>query len=314
MFSVIIPLYNKACYIKRAINSVLNQSFKEIEIIVINDGSTDSGGNTVSKEYGEKVKLIAQANQGVSKARNKGIAVSKYNYIAFLDADDYWHPQYLEFVAKVVSENPQVGIIGCHYDPIKLEESPVHDYFRLENYFKEAVHNTRFFTSATCIKKEFFTYQPGFDPTLKHGEDIDVWLRASLYFGDGIYINNTLVYYGQEDAKQATKKTYHLDHTFIPKILSPDYYANAKKNSNCSIKTFQEFQSKWIYINLIPHYALESNHPLIKKVLSYLPIKYSLIHYIYKVPASRLKELFAFQTIRKGFRNYLKFCYRFIYT
>lgn len=279
---------------------------------MVDDGSKDGGGDLVEEQYKERVKLIRQVNKGVSQARNKGIQEAKFPYIAFLDADDYWHPDYLEFVSRVIAENPEVGIIGCHYDPIQLEKEPKLSYFRLENYFKEAVHNTRFFTSATCVKREFFENRPGFDSNLKLGEDIDVWLRASLFFGDGIYIQNTLVYYSQEDSSSATGKSYPLHQTLIPKVLNENYYSNSIGDSTCSPKTFIEFQSKWVYLNLFRHYFC--NHSSIKEVLSRFPKKYFLIHPIYTLPPGLLKVIFSRKSLSGLFRNYMKFCFRFLYT
>ncbi|MFO7826271.1 MAG: glycosyltransferase family A protein [Cyclobacterium sp.] len=312
MFSIVIPLFNKKKFICRALDSVFEQRFKEFEVIVVDDGSADGGGDLVEEQYKERVKLIRQENQGVSPARNKGIQVAKYSYIAFLDADDYWHPDYLGFVAMVIEENPNVGIIGCHYDSFQLEKKPRLTYFRLENYFKEAVHNIRFFTSATCVKKEFFENQPGFDSNLKLGEDIDVWLRASLFFGDGIYIENTLVYYSQEDSSRATGKSYPLDQTLIPKVLNKNYYTNSIADSSCSPKTFIEFQSKWVYLNLYQHYL--SNDTRIGKVLSRIPRRYFLIHAIYSIPVRVLKPVFSSNRLSAIFRNYMKFCFRYVYT
>ena len=106
MFSVIIPLYNKAAYIEKAINSVLAQNFKEFELIIVNDGSTDDSFskltvicNRLSVENPEifnKIKIVQQENQGVSTARNNGVKIAKYDYIAFLDADDWWESTFLE--------------------------------------------------------------------------------------------------------------------------------------------------------------------------------------------------------------------------
>mgnify|MGYP003661299564 CR=1 FL=1 len=95
MFSVIIPLYNKKHYVSRAIDSVLNQTFQDFEVIVVNDESTDGGVELVKEKYGEQVHLLNQKNQGVSVARNTGIEQAQFPYIAFLDADDYWHSDFL---------------------------------------------------------------------------------------------------------------------------------------------------------------------------------------------------------------------------
>ena len=108
MFSVIIPYFNKSSYIIRCIDSVLHQTFEKYEIIIIDDGSTDNGIALISKKYADLICIYSQKNEGVSVARNMGIKKAKYEYVAFLDADDAWHPQYLEsidFILKNLNKN-----------------------------------------------------------------------------------------------------------------------------------------------------------------------------------------------------------------
>jgi glycosyltransferase involved in cell wall biosynthesis len=313
LFSIIIPLFNKSPYIQRAIDSVLNQEFKGYEIIVVNDGSTDGGGELVEEEYGSKIRIFNQSNSGVSFARNQGILHAKFSWIAFLDADDYWHPQYLAFMAQAISENPEIGILGAHYDSVTLSENPQLKYFSFQDYFKQAVRNTYFFTSATVVRKTFFDNKPGFDPRLKLGEDIDVWLRASLFFGDGLYIQNTLVFYGSEDNQRATEKQYLLEETLIPKILDPHYYEDAVGQSKCTIDEFKAFRDKWLYFMLYPMFKTKGNSAGISDVLDKMDSRYLLVRGIYKLPTGILRQLFSNRSICKIFRNYMKFCFRYIY-
>ena len=111
-FSIIIPLYNKAPYIERAINSVLNQSLQNFEIIVVNDGSSDGGEKIVTKLEDERLKLVSQKNAGVSAARNKGALEAKSEYLAFLDGDDTWEPNFLSELVKLIADFPNAGIYG----------------------------------------------------------------------------------------------------------------------------------------------------------------------------------------------------------
>ena len=100
MFSVVIPLYNKEKYISRAIKSVIEQTYKIFELIIIDDGSIDNSVNIVKKHKDSRIRLIEQENSGVSATRNKGIKNAKYNYIAFLDADDEWKPNFLDTIVR----------------------------------------------------------------------------------------------------------------------------------------------------------------------------------------------------------------------
>lgn len=113
-FSIIIPLYNKAPYIERAINSVLNQSLQNFEIIVVNDGSSDGGEKIVTTIVDERLKLVSQKNAGVSAARNKGAKAAKYPYIAFLDGDDTWEKDFLLEMKNLILEYPDAGMYGSN--------------------------------------------------------------------------------------------------------------------------------------------------------------------------------------------------------
>ena len=91
--SVIIPLYNKSQYIARTLDSVLAQTFQDYEVIVVNDGSTDDGPRIVRQYRDPRLRLVSQENRGLSGARNRGIAESRTDWVAFLDADDEWMPE-----------------------------------------------------------------------------------------------------------------------------------------------------------------------------------------------------------------------------
>lgn len=105
--SVVIPLYNKAPHIERALNSILSQTIQPIEIVVVDDGSTDGGPKIVENFNYPNIRLIRQEHQGVSIARNRGITESKGGLISFLDADDVWLPGYLEEINKLRERFPK---------------------------------------------------------------------------------------------------------------------------------------------------------------------------------------------------------------
>lgn len=115
MISVVIPLYNKEEYIERAIKSVLSQTFQNFEIIVVNDGSTDNSVRAVENILDSRIHLVNQTNMGVSAARNRGVEESSFEYIAFLDADDKWDNNHLEFIVDLISKYPECGVFGTSY-------------------------------------------------------------------------------------------------------------------------------------------------------------------------------------------------------
>src|SRR5690349_3602213 len=105
--SVIIPTYNRAQFIARAVDSVLEQTYKDFEIIVIDDGSSDNT-QEILKAYEGKIRYVYQQNKGISAARNRGIQEAKGEYIAFLDSDDVWKPEKLSVQVAILDVNPHV--------------------------------------------------------------------------------------------------------------------------------------------------------------------------------------------------------------
>src|ERR1700752_3699749 len=108
LVSIIIPCYNAEKYIDRSIESILNQTYKDFEIIIINDGSTDNSEEVIKKylTLDNRVKYLKQVNQGVSATRNKGIELAKGEILAFLDSDDVWEPENLEIKVDALLNNP----------------------------------------------------------------------------------------------------------------------------------------------------------------------------------------------------------------
>lgn len=103
MISVIIPLYNKAHTIVNTLNTVLNQTYHDFEVVIVNDGSTDNGVEVIKQNFNDsRIRIINQKNAGVSAARNRGIQESRGKWISFLDADDEWMPNYLETVYQII--------------------------------------------------------------------------------------------------------------------------------------------------------------------------------------------------------------------
>lgn len=119
--SVIMPVYNTAAYLRQSIDSVLAQTFADFELICINDGSTDNSAE-ILEEYVAKdnrIRVISQQNQGLSEARNSGLAIAKGGYIAFADSDDYYAPKFLEFLVST-AETTGRDIVGCDFKKIRL--------------------------------------------------------------------------------------------------------------------------------------------------------------------------------------------------
>jgi glycosyltransferase involved in cell wall biosynthesis len=183
--SVVIPLYNKAPYICRALSSVLRQTVQDIECIVVDDGSTDGGGDLVLKMGDPRIRLERQANGGVSQARNKGIELARHPLIAFLDADDEWLPEFLEASLKMHQEHPNIVASFTNYQrepegkPAFREVAP--GLRVLKDYFAFCLcHRGRgMCSSAVVARHDTLLKIGGFPVGRKMGEDVDTWARLA---------------------------------------------------------------------------------------------------------------------------------------
>ena len=203
-FSVIIPLYNKAPYVRKALESIANQSFQDFELIVVDDGSTD-GSLTVARESLEEAsinyQLIHQTNSGVSTARNKGVALSKGDYVCFLDADDWWTPNFLEWMDWLIREYPDAGIYGTNYFIISRGKERIALHIPSTGYIDYCDCYRRLQMPLTSISVAIpitvFQDTGGFKPQLKFGEDFDLWIRISLSHRVA-FLDEPLAYYYQD--------------------------------------------------------------------------------------------------------------------
>jgi glycosyltransferase involved in cell wall biosynthesis len=115
MFTVLIPLYNKAPYIQRALDSVYAQTYQPSEILIVNDGSTDGSDEIVRRQASPLIRMLDQPNQGVSVARNNGLAAAAHPYVAFLDADDRWRPGFLQSMRTAIEAFPRAFLYGAGF-------------------------------------------------------------------------------------------------------------------------------------------------------------------------------------------------------
>lgn len=206
MFSVVIPLYNKEDHIKKAIDSVLQQSLENLELIIVNDGSTDNSLKIVQQIRDDRIRIINQSNFGVSTARNNGVKAARYDHIAFLDADDWWDPHYLEEMQQLIHKYPDAGLWAAKYYKVKfgreteanigLEKGFNEGYI---DYYKVYVKTMwmPITSSSFIIPKKIFKELNGYKASLKIGEDFDLWVRIALEYKIA-YLNKVLVYYNQD--------------------------------------------------------------------------------------------------------------------
>ncbi|KAF2341459.1 glycosyltransferase family 2 protein [Flavobacterium tistrianum] len=202
-FSVVIPLFNKANHIENTIKSILNQTFTDYEIIIVNDGSTDNGETLVRDFNDERIQIYSQKNQGVSGARNLGIEKSKGKLIAFMDADDFWFPDHLQELAILYRDFPDCGIY-CSRHKIRISKKhfqiPV--YNGIDQSFRGIVPDYFFsnrpfritWTSSLAIPKEIIEKNGGFTPNVTNGQDLELWTKIGIRYPIALTNKTTAIY------------------------------------------------------------------------------------------------------------------------
>jgi glycosyltransferase involved in cell wall biosynthesis len=229
-FSIVIPLYNKADYVVSTLKSVLKQTYTNFEIIIIDDASTENSLKEVRKLEDTRIQIIEhEENLGLSAARNSGIRASKYNYIAFLDADDYWSPNYLEELLKLIKSYPNEKAFGTFYKEfffgsIVLPKTSLNlKYFNqtliIEDFFKLNLDKLIITQSSIVIHKEVFEKVGYYDEQITFAEDIDFYIRCFSNFSL-VYIHTPLNTIIRETAGSLTNsKTTNKNYPDLEKYL-----------------------------------------------------------------------------------------------
>ena len=188
-FSVIIPLYNKENFIKNTIESVLNQNFIDFEVIIVNDGSTDTSEEKVLQFNDSRIRYFSKENKGVSTARNYGISIAKSDYISFIDADDYWYPDFLQVMFQNIHRFPEQKVFSAAIE-IETPKNVIPALYSIDkksdcelvNYFDASTKTTIICTSCAAFHKSVFDEIGDFDTRIKSGQDTDLWIRIGLIY------------------------------------------------------------------------------------------------------------------------------------
>lgn len=311
MFSIIIPLYNKANYIEKAILSVLSQSFEKFELIIVNDGSTDNGNKIVQHISDSRLLLIEQQNSGVSNARNTGVQVAKFDYIAFLDADDWWSPFFLEQMLSLINNFPDAGIYGCKYFWVKNglpkisvnHESP--NFEGYINYFKAYLYAWWMPLSSisVVIPKSIFDEMNGFKKELKFGEDLDLWLRIALKYKVA-YTNQPLAYYNQ-DVDESNRAIVGKKHWQISEhvIFNLDYFKYYESKDE-ELKSLLD----GLRVRSLVSFYLQNNYlDIIKSILTSVDFSKQplLYRFIYKAPKAIVIAYFQTKKLGSSIKRFI---------
>ena len=292
-FSIVIPLYNKGPYISKALSSVIEQTFRDFELIVVDDGSTDDSfkvAQSVLKNANIRYQLIRQENAGVSMARNNGAMVTSGDYICFLDADDWWAPSFLERMDWLINEYPDAGIYGTNYYYVKNGRQRIcvtDTKTGYINYCRSYAEKLQMpLTSiSVAIPRDVFQSSGGFKPHLKLGEDFDLWIRVAL-FNKVAFLDEPLAYYFQ-DSNPTWRGTGHLIDPHAHMLWNLDYLSDEEKNN----PDYKQLIDNLRTYSLLPYYLADRYHKYAKQELAKVDWRKQprQTRFLYRLPVWLLK-------------------------
>lgn len=302
MFSVVIPLYNKELSIKNTIQSVLNQTFQDFEIVIVNDGSTDNSLQVVQQINDSRIRIINKPNGGVSSARNRGIKESKYKWIAFLDGDDLWLENHLIEYKKALEKEPNINWLISGYTSVAKNKSRDIIHMNrgiLENVFEDLQKGLSIHTSAVCIKRNLFQEYPDlfFREGLNNSEDREVWYKLCCIDKNPYYIDKSLSLYDVAVEGSLTKQIVATDKEHFLSMMDRIDNFEPYKKLNPSIQ--EDFKSYIFKINsyfLGNRYVVGSfkkNHKPYLTNIQYFIYKYtSFLPYLFRWMINKIYNLF----------------------
>lgn len=298
-FSVIIPLYNKAPYVKKALESVCRQTYSDYELIVINDGSTDDSCMIAEKYLqgidGINYRLITQENAGVSAARNNGVAASKGEYVAFLDADDWWEPTFLEKMAQHIEDYPEAGLYASnymYYKPGKTHVAVSNIEIGYFNYPKSYYEGGAMpiWTGATMIPRRVMDEMGGFPLGIKLGEDFLLWAKIAMQYKVA-FINEPLAWYNN-DVPVNLRATRNLHHPNNHMLFRMDSIASSLSPLSSNLKSdWQALLDKLRVNGLLEYWMSKEYHDVAAQELAKVDWSQQpdSVKRIYKTPIWMLK-------------------------
>jgi len=221
LFSIIIPTFNRSSVIERAIESVLNQSFTDFELIIVDDGSTDET-KTLLNKYENRIQYIYQENKGVSAARNLGVKEAKGKWLAFLDSDDEWLNKKLELQNKYIENNPGIKIVHGNEiwirNGVRVNQMKKHAKGGGDQFIR-SLDLCLISPSTVALRKDLYCELGGFREDFVVCEDYDLWLKITHQYEVG-FIEEDLIkkYGGHED--QLSRQFYGMDLWRVKSIVS----------------------------------------------------------------------------------------------
>ncbi|NES22061.1 MAG: glycosyltransferase [Symploca sp. SIO3E6] len=231
--SVVIPAYNSMAYLPETVDSVFQQTFTDFEVLIVDDGSSDGVQQWATGLVDPRVKFISQANQGVSVARNTGIAQAQGEYIALLDSDDLWEPTKLDKQVRCLDDNPQVGLVHSWIAFIDEHSQPTGRLLISSaegDVWQQLVERNLIPCCSVMARRCCFETTRGFDPNLRSAEDWDLWIRIAAHYPFAL-IKQPLAYY-----------------RLLPTSKSKNCQLVEKSLTQIIEKTFQSAPSELLYL------------------------------------------------------------------
>lgn len=263
-------MYNKEDYIGRCLESVINQTQGNYECIVVDDGSVDQSLAIVTAFSDKRIRVISKDNGGVSSARNVGIQSAKYDYLAFLDADDYWAPTYLEEISELIGKYPNRCLYFSSYYRVEnggvktVKSSPTLArtnntvVFNLFNFFKNYhSYELPFHTSCCVVDKKAILEVGDFDERIYYYEDYDFFSRVSTQ-SEIVYINKPLSFYNcdVDEENRLTGKRPPIDKHWASQILFGLLSKSKNSNviyfvNNMAVYLLWKYEKERLYMNKV---------------------------------------------------------------
>lgn len=282
MISVVIPLYNKAHTIVKTLNTVLNQTYQDFEVVIVNDGSTDNGVEVIKQNFSDtRIRIINQKNAGVSAARNRGVKEAKGDWIAFLDADDEWLPEYLSTLISALVHYPDAEMIGCSSYYKDYISGEVSANALIDKYYGKCVRINYFMNpdkmthiGATILLKSTFLQVGGFDTQLINNEDLLllglIAMRGNFYYVGQclhVYVGNVIGQATSDSSKLCLRIKNYIE------VLNRFYveYNKAGKNNKLILVSIK-YRCRHLFLGLLK----DKQYSLLKEAVSTL--KFDLYH------------------------------------
>lgn len=230
-FSIVIPVFNKEKFVSNTLKSVLSQTFSDYEIIIVNDGSIDNSEAVIKAFTDKRIQYFSKENEGVAVARNFGIDKAKSEFVCFLDADDFWQPDFLKTMYSCIQKFPEQKVFACAIEIETKNKTFAADYsipknaaVEIVDFFDASQKECVLWTSSVVIHKSVFEAVGNFDTKIKKGEDTEFWIRIGLQYPI-VFIWRILARYVYDQSSVSRDLTY-----FFEPYTFEKYASEEKKN------------------------------------------------------------------------------------